>query len=458
MLKPLTVVNAGIAIAALALFFWPVPEGMPPDVFRAAGLLVFCAGFWATQAMPEHVTGLLFLLLVVLTAVAPPATVFSGFMSGTLWLVLGGLIVAEAVRHTGLGERLAGALLGRHESSYPGSIIALVVVGTLLAFVMPATIGRVLLLVPMAAAIANRQGHGPGSAGYNGLCLAAIFGTYQGGATILPANAPNLVLAGAAETVHQVHLNYGEYFLVQFPVMGVMKLVLVVWLALKLFPAVPVATAAARERKPMTAPEWRLALVLVVSLLLWATDFLHGIRAGWIGLGAGLACMLPRVGVVPPSAFNERIRFGPYFYIGAVLGLGAVLNESGLSVALGEAALAHLSLQPGADAWNFTVLTFGASLVGLLTTNPTMPGVLTPLAGPIMEATGWPLMAVLMLCAVGFSQVLLPYQIPPMVVGLQAAAIGLRASARYTLALSAASFVLLTPLNYLWWRVIGYFG
>jgi di/tricarboxylate transporter len=368
--------NLAIPLLGAAIFFTPAPEGLAPVVMHAAGLVVFTVGLWATQSLPEHVTGLLFLLAAVLTEVAPAHVVFSGFTSGTLWLVLGGLIIAEAVRSTALGERLAFALLGRFVGSYRKLVIGTVLVATLLCFVMPATLGRVLLLVPIASGLAQRVGFERGSTGHTGLMLAAMVATFQIGTGILPANAPNLALAGAAESVYGVHLIYGEYLLVQFPVLGLLKMALIVWITCWIFPAHIGSAAAANRAEPMRPEERRLALILGIALALWASDFVHGIRPGWVALGAGLAAILPRIGVMPMAVFNDSIKFGPYFYIGAV----------------------------------------------------------------------------------GYSNIVLPYAVPPLVVGLQVAGIGFRAAARYTLALAAPSFFLLVPLNYLWWKAIGYFG
>src|SRR3954466_2063680 len=110
---------------------------------------------------------------------APPQVVFSAFSAAPMWLVLGGLITAEAVIQTGLGRRFAGALFDRYTSSYLALVIAISLVGTALAFFMPATVGRMLLLIPIVAALADRVGFAPGSSGYNGLCLTAIVITYQ---------------------------------------------------------------------------------------------------------------------------------------------------------------------------------------------------------------------------------------------------------------------------------------
>ncbi len=457
-MKPMTVVTWLVPVVAAAIFFWPPPPGVSVTTMHASGLVFLTIGLWATQAIPEHITGMLFMLLAVLLAIAPPNVVFSGFMSGTLWLVLGGLLLAEAVRATGLGERVALAILGRFTGSYAMLVTGVVVVSTLLMFVMPATLGRVLLLLPVVAGIAKRFGFERGSEGYTGLMLAMMFATFQGGTAVLPANAPNLTLAGAAESLHGITLTYGEYLLVQFPVMGFARLVLIVAATCWLFPVKLTPAPDSREHKPMTSEERRLCVILFGALALWATDFAHGIRPGWIGMGAGLLVILPRVGVLPYAAFNDRIKFGPYFYIGSVLGLGSVISSAGIAQWAGDAALGVLDLEPGQDFRNFMVLAVAAAIACVLATNPAQPGLIAPIAPAIAASTGWPLEAVLMMSAVGFSNVILPFAVPPIIVGLHLAGIGIRQASRYTLTLAVPGFVLLLPLDYLWWRLIGYFG
>jgi anion transporter len=452
-----TVLQLAVVLIAVAMFLAPPPPGVSVVVMHTAGLVVFTVGMWATQGLPEHITGLIFLLLAVLTEVAPANVVFSGFTSGTLWLVLGGLFIAEAVRATGLGERFALALLGRFTRSYPLLVGATVVVATALCFVMPATLGRVLLLVPIIAGLARRIGLAPGMSGYTGLMLATIVATFQIGTSVLPANAPNLVLAGAAEAVHGVHLEYAEYLWVQFPVLGFVKMVLIVAVTCWLFPASIERPVSSAQGSRMSAKEIRLSLILLAALALWATDAVHGIRPGWIALAAGLAVMLPRIGVMPLAAFNDSIKYGPYFYIGAVLGLGAVMTQTGTSAALGALVLPALGLVPGEDFRNFMLLAIAATMACMATTNPAQPGLMVPLGEQIAAATGWSLQSSLMTAALGFSNIVLPYAVPPLVLGMQIAGIGFRAAAGYTLLLALPSIFVLLPLDYLWWRFIGYF-
>jgi anion transporter len=446
-----------LCILVTVIFFLPPPAGATVTTMHAAALIVLTTGLWALGVLPEHITALVFFTLAMVFAIASPLVVFSGFTSATMWLVLGGLFIAEAVRVTGLGRRFAGVLFGRFTRTYLGLLIEVAIAGTVITFFMPATVGRVLLLIPIVTALAERFKFARGSNGFNGVCVLTVVMAYQSGNGVLPANAPNLVLAGAAEALYQVHFIYAEYLWVMFPVLCLVKGVVLVALTYWVFPATLEPQPAQAGAAPMSAEEKRLAVILVIALVLWATDFLHGIRAGWVALAAAVACLLPRIGVLRVEAFSD-VRLGSFFYVGAAIGLGAVVNDSGLGELLGRTLQNSLNIQPGADFTNFMVLSLFATFVGLITTNPAQPAVVAPFAAQFAEAAGWPINAALMTMAVGFTTVLLPYQVPPAVVGIHAAGLSMREVMRLMVPLAVVSIVVILPLDYLWWRVIGYFG
>jgi len=70
---------------------------MSASMMHVGAVAFLTMALLATGLLSEYVTALLFFLLATLLAIAPASVVFSGFASSTLWLVLGGLIVAEAV-------------------------------------------------------------------------------------------------------------------------------------------------------------------------------------------------------------------------------------------------------------------------------------------------------------------------------------------------------------------------
>ena len=450
---------AGLAIAAaLALLALPVPEGLAPEAMEAGALLVLAVGLWASGIVPLHLTALLFFLLAMLLGVAPASVVFSGFGSAAVWLVFGGLVIGVAVERTGLGERLARSLVGLFGDSYLRVLLGVATVGVTLAFLMPSTMGRVVLLVPIMAATAGRLGFAPGSRGRHGIILATALSTFMPAAAILPSNVANMVLAGTAETLYGIEMRYVAYLVLHFPLLGAAKCVLIVLASWLLFHDRPRPAEVAPEARPLSGEERALATLLAVALALWATDAWHGVSPAWIALGAAVVAMLPPVRLVPAEAFNERLNFGSLFYVAGILGLAAVVERTGLGRVLAGALVELTGLAPGATAHDFAALIGVSMVLSLATTMGGVPAVLTPLADGLSQASGLPLVSVLMTQVLGFSTVLLPYQLPPLMVAMQLGEVPLRAGARLTLLLAAVTVGLVLPLNYLWWSWLGYLG
>ena len=89
----------------------------------------------------------------------------------------GGMVLGIAVLRTGLGTRMAEAVLLRVGQSHNRVLFGVAVAAFALSLVMPSAMSRVVLLVPIVVALADRMGYAPGSAGRDGLILAATFST-----------------------------------------------------------------------------------------------------------------------------------------------------------------------------------------------------------------------------------------------------------------------------------------
>jgi di/tricarboxylate transporter len=452
---PRLVATSAAAVALLLLMLRP--PWLPSDCVAAAALIVVVIGLWASAVLPEYLTALIFFIGAMLLKVAPPQVVFSGFASPAWWLVLGGLLIGVSVRRTGLGQRLARRFTRGAAAGYIGVIAGMMVVSLLLGFLMPSALGRSVLLVPIALALGEQHGFTIGSNGRAGLVTAAAFGSYSPTFAILPSNVPNMVLLGSASTLYGRAPGYGEYLLLHFPVLGLLKAVAITLLIVVMFPDRP-GQQVVETTSPgaMTRAERLLALALAATLVLWGTDFLHHISPGWIALGAGIFCLLPPVGILPRSAFSEDINFGSLFFVAGVLGVGAVVAHSRLGEVLAKGLLDVLPFQKGANLRNLSALVAGAMCLGPLTTTPGVPALLTPLAAKVAAMTGLPLKSVLMSEVLGFSTTLLPYQAPPLVVAFELGGEPIGKAIRFCLALAAVTVVVLLPLDLLWWHLLGW--
>nr|WP_205600896.1 SLC13 family permease [Halomonas socia] len=151
---------------------------LPLPMAGTAALVVFCIGLWATAAVPEYWPALAFFLIAILFQLAPAETVFSGFHSSTFWLFFGGIVLGIAIRHTGLGQRIAQLLSSRLGDTYAGMIVRVTLAGLALAFIIPSSMARIFLLLPLIMAMADSLGYHPGSNGRTGMLIAAVFGTW----------------------------------------------------------------------------------------------------------------------------------------------------------------------------------------------------------------------------------------------------------------------------------------
>ncbi|WP_432698333.1 SLC13 family permease [Marinobacterium sp. YM272] len=439
-----------------------VPGGISAQQSQVLAIVILTLGLLVTGALPGYMTALLFFLSAVLLDVAPPEEIFSGFYSAAFWLIISGMVIGMAIKSTGLGDRLA-ALLGRHlEHSYASLIWGLMLVGTLLGFLMPSSMGRALMMIPIGLALADRCGFEPGSKGRTGIILAVAFGCHIPTFAVLPANIPNMVMIGAAETIYGLHFSYTDYLLLHFPVLGALKVVLIALMILRLFPDKPGIKSStdlpgSAPVQEYNADQIKLGLVLLITLGFWMTDALHGISPAWVGLAAACFLLLPRVGLVDGQRFSSGMDITLLLFIVGVLGIGRLVAGSGLGSTLAGQLELWLPLQQGADFINFVSLSLLSVVTALGVTIAGVPAVLTPMASDLAAQTGWSVETVLMTQVLGYSTILFPYQSGPLLVSMQLAKEPLSHLLKITVPLTLITLLVLMPLDYLWWVLIGRF-
>ena len=407
---------------------------------------------WATSLLPEFITALLFFAAAMTAKIAPPDVIFGGFASSAFWLVFSGFVLGIAIRKTGLADRAARALSSRLTDSWPLMVGSVVLLSYALAFVMPSNMGRIALLMPIVAAMAKRAGIEDGTRAWYGLALAVGFGTFQLSATILPANVPNLVMSGAA---YGIHLNYGPYLLLHPPVLGWLKGAALIGLICWLFPGKPHPPRELEPLPPMSGDEKRLAWLLAVVLSLWVSESLHGIGPAWTGLVAAVVTLLPRIGFINGEEFASGVNIRTCIYVAGILGLAITVTQTGIGAVVGNALLHIMPLSEDAPFTSFLALTGITSALNFIMTANGVPALYTTFAQSFSDATGFPLLSVIMIQVLGYSTPLLPYQASPIVVAMALGKVPARAGMLLCLALAAVSYLLLLPLDYAWYQVLG---
>ena len=456
-------IMAIIFVLAMIILFLPMSY-LSLQLSLAAALILLTVGMLATGIIAEQLSMLIFFLLTMVLSISPPSVVFSGFYSGAFWLVFGGLVIGAAVERTGLGRRIANSIVGNIKGNY-GSVIATVIfINVVLIFLMPSTLSRVVLLIPVMVALANSLGYTAGTTPHHGIIMATVLSAYLCSTSVLPASVPNNVLMGAAESFQGIHIHYFDYLLLHFPVLGILKSFVIWGCVVLLFKPngrnakikTKIGTVSLEVAKAYTKDERRLFFFLIVALVLWATDSIHGVAPAWISLGVGIICLMPVVGVVSSETFKEKVQVGPLLFVAGIIGVGAVVADTGLGSFISELTLEASNLSADDPLHGFFVLSGIAMLLGFFSTMPGVPAILAPIASDLSAASGLELRTVLMTQVIGFSTVWLPYQVPPMIIGMQLAGVPMAAGLKVTALIGLISLIVLMPLVAVWWRFLGY--
>jgi di/tricarboxylate transporter len=450
-------------VICFAVFITLFPISTQPAFFSySAAVILITLACWSTSIIPPFLAGMIFFALAASFKLADPIVLFSGFASTAVWLIISGFVIGAAISTSGLDKRLAAVIAPHLSISYSRLIFGLVMSAMILGFIMPSSVGRAIVLIPVGMALAEQVGFASGSNGRKGIATALAIACNMPSFAVLPANIPNMILAGASETLFNVHFGYMEYLLLHFPILGIVKSLLIVLLVLIIFPDKISSTQTANsilvddDLEASSRNQKKVGALLVITLLFWVTDSIHGINPAWVGLFTAILFLMPRWGILDPKSFSRSVDFGTVVFVAAALGLGALVNASGVGNFMGEAFSYLLPSAQGHSFISFMSLSLISTFSGLVTTIPGVPTVLTPMAEHFSQLTGFSIPAVLMTQVIGFSTVIFPYQVAPLIIAMQLSKEPLTSLVKITLPLALITIVILMPLDYLWWWLLGW--
>lgn len=424
-----------------------------PRVAVICSLAIVC---FATRVIPEIVTTLLCFLAFLILDLAPAETIFSGFATGGLWLMISGLIIGTAISQSGLGQQIAARIFARTGTSYTRTVLLLATSGLLLGLLVPSTIPRIIVLMPVAVSLATAMGMSTGSRGQIGLAITAATSTLLPTYAILTANLPTIVHYGALETLLGIKASYADYLIAQLPP-NLIRFLLILACMLPFAKSGPSDGTASEAPtvEPMTGPQRNLLGLLLVAIAFWATDTFHGLSPAWIAMAVAIVVLLPALKMMKPDAMKTSVDMTPVFFLAGVFGVSAVAQHVGLDALVANGLVPKLGLTAGSTLHDIYAIAGFSVLISHLTTAPAAPVILAPLAAAMAEASDLPVLTVAMAQIIGIATPILPYQAPPLLVAMALAHIPVTTLTRVCVILAIGLTVIGIPLTFLWWTLIG---
>lgn len=347
-----------------------------------AGIVVWMALWWISEAMPLAVTALLPFVLLPLFGIDSVAGTAASYGKEIIFLFLGGFVLALGIERSGLHRRIALHIVARVGGS-PARLVLGIMVACLVIGMWINSTATTLVMLPIALSLLDDDG-APAQVRQRltvPLLLGVAYGASISGFVTPVATPPNLVFLELWREwfPDRPAIGFAQWMSLGLPLALVFLLIGWVVITRVVFKvgSEPLGDAATVRRRladmgPMSPAEWRMGVVFLAVALLWVTgdDLRLGETRtipGWRSFfdlkavsdtavamaGAIVLFLIPsgaRDGASRPVRLmdwvfaEQRVPWGILLLIGGGFALASGVDKAGLAPIIGNAmaGLEHL--------------------------------------------------------------------------------------------------------------------
>lgn len=421
----------------ILLFFQPADLSKEGIAILAS--TVWIATWWITEALPIPVTSLLPLILFPLTNGLDIKVTASQYGDETIFLFMGGFMIALAMEKWNLHRRIALWIISLIGTNTDRIVLGFMVATGFLSMWISNT-ATAMMMVPMGIAITyqvadalkgtgedtSRGGFGFGKA----LMLGIAYSASLGGIATLIGTPPNTLLAGAVNTMYGIELSFAKWMI--FGVPFAWTFIFIVWFYLvkiaypikvKKLPGGQEVFRKEREKLgTMSIEEKMVFTIFALAAFSWITrsfflsKFIDGLSDGLIAIiFAVILFALPSVSVKGGRLLDwetaSKLPWGILLLFGGGLAIAGGFVETGLSEWFGS----HLT---GLQGVNLIVVIITVAVFVLIltevTSNTATASMMYPIMGSLAIALGYHPFALMITAGVTAScAFMLPVATPP---------------------------------------------
>jgi len=473
----------GPIIFAILMFSDLVPNN--PAATRTAALAALAATWWITEAIPLAATALIPLILFPLLGVMSGKSVAVQYFNSTIFLFVGGFLIAGAMEKCNLHKRIALRIIRIIGVSPTGIIFGFMAASAFLSAFISNTATAVMML-PIAIAVISKaeavSGEKDSKKFATGLMLGIAYAASVGGVSTLVGTPPNLVFHRIFEMSFPdaPEISFGLWTIFALPLTLVM--LAVIWILLtKIFfksnKTIIDKHTIDDEYKAlgkMSSDEKSVMIIFVLTAVLWMFRNDLNIGAfhlpGWSNLLSSpkliddgtvaifmsmLLFFIPSKNkgqmILGKDAFG-RLPWGIIILFGGGFALAAGFSESGLSESLGK------MLSGAAD--NPLLVTIASVSAGLtflteMTSNTATTQTILPILASVSKATGInPLLLMIPATISASFAFMLPVATPPNAIIFGSGKVRIADMVKVGIVLNLIGIIVTTVLFLTWGRFV----
>ena len=377
-------------VAFVAVMLIPI-GGLSYPGHAALALLVFAIVMWGTEPVDLPITSIMIMFLLPLLGIETFTKAAIGFANPIIFLMIGGFILAEAIRKSGLAKRFTYFLLSKLGTSPSMSIFAAVFsTGILSAWIENVVAFAMLLpiikeIIPLMGVKDPEKGN---SNFAKAMVLGASYGSLAGGFGTEIGTAPNLMAAA------YTHLPFANWMVFGFPL--AIAMLFIIWKVLQwVFPPEVEGIVGGRETLTktlstlgsLTRTEKITAAILFFTIGLWVTTGITGLDSYSVALiGAALYFI---TGVVDWKDAQKNIDWGLIIFFGGALALGAALLNTGAASFLIHDLIGLMGSNPSTLVIMLLLMVIAVIFTQVMS-NIALSAILIPIAVTLSSTQGLP--------------------------------------------------------------------
>ncbi len=399
----------GMVLFTIMLFL-PSPEGMEKSAWNVAAVTVLLAYWWSSEALPVPITSLLPVVMFPALGVTTIGAATAPYAAPTIFLLMGGFIMATALARWNLHRRIALMVLVRVGNN-PTALIGGFMAVTAMISMWISNTASTLMMLPIALSLASEivKERSEKTTGFI-LCLVlgVAYGANIGGFGTPIGTPPNLLVIAFMKENYGIDVSFLSWMMFGVPATLIMLPIACFILTKWAYPfdlkdnsiAQELLQDELKEMGPMSVPEKRMAKTFALiaffwvfrtpiqnnlGIMLWLSDALIAVA------GAMIMFMIPsgasdkKHSTLLNWKTADKIPWGVLLLFGGGLSLAAAVKSSGLAVWIGGALAAI-----GAFDLILIIFILTTLVVFLteLTSNTATTATLLPILGALAVATG----------------------------------------------------------------------
>lgn len=448
-----------VLILPLTIYFGTSAVGieLKQSLFYAVTMIALV--LWALDLLSDSMVAITLPVGYVVLQIAKPQVIFASWSSSVGWIVLGGIIFASIMTHTGFARRLALWAMHLTRGSFTRLLWGVMLAGFLIAPTIPSVMGKAALISTICVGICESLRLEKKSSAASAMILAGFLGITTSKIGFLTGGADIVMYTGQVAQITGRVISWSDYFIHNFPLVLIYAPMSMIIMLLMLRPKVDFdskqfVAQARKEMGSMSLNEKKISALVLILIILLATDRWHGLNVGWVIILLSFAAFLPCIGLMDDRKL-QKLSLAPIFFVVGCMSIGAAAKATGVDKSLADVLASMLT---GSSETTALLLSYcaGVAVNFLLTPLAAFSAMTVPLTELAIELNFNPV-PIMYAFSYGLDQYIFPYEFAILLFFYSTGWLNLKHIIIVFSVRFAATLVFITVLAMPYWKLLGLF-